>query len=94
MPNLKTLLTAIPLPEQTGWAVEMHGAAVLFATNAEKAAGMSPGAQTQIFTADQLRADRLAVAEMVARDCAALCMKHASADKAVAAIRERYGVKP
>ena len=44
-----------PLPEQAGWAVEMHGVLALFATNAEKAAGFSPGASTPIYTADQLR---------------------------------------
>lgn len=69
-----------PLPKQAGWAVEMHGTAVLFASNAEKAAGASPGATTPVFTADQLKAaitaDRRAVIEAIAeyayamaRDC-------------------------
>jgi hypothetical protein len=44
------------LPEQAGWAVEMHGACVLFANNAEKASGRSPGAKTQVFTRNQMRA--------------------------------------
>ncbi len=43
----------VPLPEQAGWAVEMHGACVLFANNAEKAAGRSPGAKTRVYTEAQ-----------------------------------------
>ena len=45
-----------PLPEQDGWAVEMHGALVLFANNAEKAAGRSPGAKTPVFADTQMHA--------------------------------------
>ena len=48
---------ALPdLPEQAGWGVSMHGSLVLFASNVEKASGRSPGATTQLFTADQMRA--------------------------------------
>lgn len=45
-----------PLPEQAGWCVLMHGHAALFASNAERAAGLSCGATTPLFTADQMRA--------------------------------------
>lgn len=45
-----------PLPEQAGWAVAMYGELVLFANNAEKASGRSPGAKDPVFTADQMRA--------------------------------------
>lgn len=47
--------TLPPPPEQAGWGVEMHGQIVLFASNVERANGMSPGATTALFTADQLR---------------------------------------
>lgn len=45
-----------PLPEQAGWCVLMHGHAAAFASNAERAVGLSCGATTQLFTADQMRA--------------------------------------
>lgn len=58
--SITTSITTVPelplLPEQAGWAVEMHGELVLFANNAERARGFSPGATKQIFTADQMRA--------------------------------------
>lgn len=44
------------LPVQSGWGVDMHGELVAFANNAERARGMSPGATTPVFTADQMRA--------------------------------------
>ena len=43
------------LPEQAGWAVEMHGACLLFANNAEKAGGASPGATTRVYTEAQVQ---------------------------------------
>ena len=48
------------VPEQAGWALEMHGQCVLFANNSEKANGSSPGATTRIYTEAQMLA---AVAE-------------------------------
>lgn len=45
-----------PLPEQAGWCVLMHGHAAAFASNAERAVGLSCGATTPLFTADQMRA--------------------------------------
>ena len=42
------------LPEQAGWALEMHGQCVLFANNTEKARGLSPGATTRIYTEAQM----------------------------------------
>ena len=44
------------LPEQAGWAVEMHGECVLFANNAEKASGRSPGANIRVYTETQVLA--------------------------------------
>jgi len=44
------------VPEQAGWALEMHGHCVAFANNAEKERGMSPGCTTRMFTEAQLRA--------------------------------------
>ena len=41
------------LPKQSGWAVEMYGDCVLFASNAEKAQGRSPGATVRIYTEAQ-----------------------------------------
>jgi hypothetical protein len=55
-----------PLPEQAGWALEMHGALVLFASNAERSRGGSPGATTPIFTAAQMHAYAAAERERIA----------------------------
>lgn len=52
--NAKTELPSLPV--QAGWAVMMHGGAVLFATNAEKAYGLSPGAEEPLYTATQMYA--------------------------------------
>ena len=41
------------LPKQAGWALEMHGDCVLFASNAEKAQGRSPGATVRVYTEAQ-----------------------------------------
>lgn len=68
-----------PLPEQSCWLLVMHGHAVGFANNAEKAAGMSPGASTQAFTADQMRA-YAAEAVRVALDDAAATLAQAVCD--------------
>lgn len=64
-----------PLPEQAGWAVVMHGEAVLFANNAEKARGMSAGATSPVFTSEQMRvyAARAVVAER--ERCAAIARR-------------------
>lgn len=45
-----------PLPEQAGWCVSMHRHAAMFARSAERAVGLSCGATTPLFTADQMRA--------------------------------------
>ena len=54
------------LPEQAGWAVEMHGSLVLFANNAERARGMSPGATEPVFTANQMHGYALQERQRVA----------------------------
>ena len=65
------------LPKQAGWALEMHGELVLFANNAERERGMSPGATTPVFTADQMLAFRAeGVAEERERIRAALMDMH------------------
>lgn len=44
-----------PLPEPAGFGLDMHGNIVGFASLAQRAAGMSPGCRTALYTEDQLR---------------------------------------
>jgi hypothetical protein len=83
--TLDTLL-AMPLPE-TEWCALIHES---YHHESEWESRQSG------YTADQLRADRLAVAEMVARDCAALIEKELVWPASVRLskiVRDRYEVK-
>jgi hypothetical protein len=66
------------LPEQCGFGLDMYGHITAFRSNAEAAAGMSPGCTVPLFTADQLTrhtaslAARVEVLERALRQIAAL----------------------
>lgn len=60
------------LPEQSGWGVNMHGYIVAFCSNAEKAIGHSPGAETPMFTKEQM----LAYGRKCIEECAEQAERH------------------
>ena len=78
------------LPQQAGWGVVLHGNVVEFASNAEKAIGMRPGAEEPLFTADQMQAYARAAVEAERQACAQVgFMAAINGIEVAAAIRER-----